>query len=125
MPSGDGRRANERPQGLGEIVPGPDEDQVPEQREPGGGQADRPPRVRRLEHALAGVANGEPLAAVAAFQHQQEPGVAAGAPLQEAIAGHAREAFRNARLARAWLTMASRRRTSASSTRLPFGVSAK
>ena len=63
--------------------------------------ARRPLRVSGFEQALAVVADGLPLPAVANTQHPEEPCIAPGAPPQDAIAGHARWAFRSARLERA------------------------
>jgi len=58
-------------------------------------------RIREHEEAHAVFTDGMPLLAVADTKQPEEPSVAPGAPPREAIAGHAREAFRNARLARA------------------------
>ena len=82
--------ANERPQGLCEIVPGADEDEIPEQREPRRREGDGPSRVSGCEQSFAVFAHGLPLPAVANFQHQEELCVTPGAPPQEAIARHAR-----------------------------------
>ena len=77
MPTVTARRSNERPQCLCEIVPGSDEDEIPEQREPGRRERDAPTRASGFEQAFAVFADGTP------------------------IDRHARAAFRNARLERA------------------------
>ena len=61
MPTVTRRRSNERPQGLCEIVPGADEDEIPEQREPGRRQGDAPTRVSRVEHSFAVFSDGAPI----------------------------------------------------------------
>ena len=99
----DARRAHERPQCLCDIMPCAGEDEIPDQREPRRRQGEGPTGVSRFEQALAVVADGMPLLAVAPTKHPEEPGVAPGAPPQEPIAGHARWGFRNARLERALL----------------------
>ena len=61
MPSVTPGSANERPQRLGEIVPGADEDEIPEQREPRRHERSAPTRASRLEQALAVFADGTPI----------------------------------------------------------------
>ena len=80
---------------------GADEDEIPDQRQPRRRQREAPMRVSCFEQALAVFADGMPLAAVANTKHPEELCVTPGAPAQEAIAGHARWGFRNARLERA------------------------
>ena len=90
MPTVTPGASNERPQRLCEIVPGSDEDEIPDQREPGRRQREAPLRVSGFEQALAVVADGVSLPAVANTQHQEELCVTPGAPPQDAIARHAR-----------------------------------
>ena len=71
-----GDRSNDRPYCLGKIVPGADEDEIPEKREPGRHEGDAPTRVSCFEQPFAVFTDGTP------------------------IGTHAR-AFRNARLERA------------------------
>ena len=72
------------------IVPGADEDEIPDQREPRRRKRDGPLGVSRFEQALAVFADGMPLPAVANTKDPEELRVTPGAPAQEAIARHAR-----------------------------------
>ena len=61
MPTVTPGASNERPQGLCEVVPGADEDEIPEQREPRRRQGDAPTRVSRVEQSFAVFADGTPI----------------------------------------------------------------
>ena len=58
----DARRSHQRPQRLREIVPGADEDEIPEQREPGRHERDAPARAGVVEQPFAVFADGAPIA---------------------------------------------------------------
>jgi len=86
----DSGRSHERAQCLCDVVPRSDEDEIPDQRQPGRRKREAPTRMSRFEQALAVVANGLPLLAVANAKDPEQLRITPGAPPQEAIGRHAR-----------------------------------
>src|SRR6185436_7756744 len=109
-------RAHERTNRPREIVARSHDQEVPHQRDPRRRDCASAARAGGVEQQLRVFLDRTLLVRIAAAQQPEQPAV---------DANHARAVLRRARLARAWPTIASRRRISALSTRLPSGVSAK